>query len=142
MKIELTDLPGVLVLEPIIWKDDRGYFYEQYNKFEFDEHGIKFHIIQVNQVYSAYKGILRGIGFQNNPYSQSKLVSCVSGEIMDTVLKDTAEQLKDEQARILSGAPSDGIRSLAKEPTTFRHIKKLPDRRLIPAIRVFYQWRC
>ena len=56
----------------------------------------------------------------------ANLEKSVSGEIMDTVLKDAAEQLKDEQARILSGAPSDGIRSLAKEPTAFRHIKKTP----------------
>ena len=72
----------------------------------------------------------------------ANLEKSVSGEIMDTVLHEAAEQLKDEQARILSGAPSDGIRSLAKEPTAFRRIKKLPDRRLISAIRVFYQWHC
>ncbi len=71
----------------------------------------------------------------------ANLEKSVSGEIMDTVLHEAAEQLKDEQARILSGAPSDGICSLAKEPTAFRHIKKLPDRRLIPATGVVFAYQ-
>lgn len=79
-----TALPGVLILEPQIFKDERGYFFESFRENEFVEKtGI--HFVQENQSWSTY-GVLRGMHFQNEPYAQAKLVRALSGTVLDVVI--------------------------------------------------------
>lgn len=82
MNIIKTKIEGVVVIEPRIIHDDRGYFYESFSQKEFEEKVCKTTFIQDNQSQSSY-GVLRGLHFQRGEYSQSKLVRCVKGEILD-----------------------------------------------------------
>jgi len=80
-----TNIPDLKVFEPKIWRDDRGYFYETYNKQTFIEAGISNVFVQDNQALSTY-GVLRGLHYQLPPYTQAKLVRAVQGEILDVVV--------------------------------------------------------
>ena len=84
-KIE-TELPGVVIVEPQVFGDQRCYFMETYNKQAFAELGITTEFVQDNQSYSAQKGILRGIHFQNAPYAQAKLVRVTKGAVLDVAV--------------------------------------------------------
>lgn len=86
MKILNTKLDGVLVVEPDIYGDSRGWFYETYNQKKYSDNGIQVDFIQDNHSLSEKKGVLRGIHFQNKPYDQSKLVRCVKGKIFDVAV--------------------------------------------------------
>ncbi|HOJ50860.1 MAG TPA: dTDP-4-dehydrorhamnose 3,5-epimerase [Spirochaetota bacterium] len=86
MKIVETDLQGVFILEPIVFSDSRGWFMESFKKSIFEKIGINVEFIQYNHSFSLKKGTLRGIHFQNNPFSQAKLVRCVRGKILDVVV--------------------------------------------------------
>ena len=81
-----TVLPGVCIIEPQVFGDQRGYFMETYNQKAFHDLGIDTVFVQDNQSYSARKGILRGIHFQNVPYAQAKLVRATRGAIVDVVV--------------------------------------------------------
>ena len=85
-----TKLPGVYIVEPQVFGDQRGYFMETYNKKAFEDIGITAEFVQDNQSYSAQKGILRGIHFQNAPYAQAKMVRVTRGAVMDVVRRLTA----------------------------------------------------
>ena len=76
-----TKLPGVIVLEPDVFQDDRGFFLETWNRKRYEEAGIRVPFVQDNISFSQ-KGILRGLHFQH-PQSQGKLVQVLSGEVMD-----------------------------------------------------------
>ena len=80
--IKNTNIKDVLILKPEIYKDKRGYFFESYNKSEFNNYNIDFSPIQDNESKSNF-GVLRGIHFQKFPYEQSKLVRVIKGEIQD-----------------------------------------------------------
>ncbi|MEM6320700.1 MAG: dTDP-4-dehydrorhamnose 3,5-epimerase [Bacteroidota bacterium] len=80
-----TEIPGLKIFEPKIWRDDRGYFYESYNQQTFEAAGITNVFVQDNQALSTY-GILRGLHYQLPPYSQAKLVRVLAGEVLDVVL--------------------------------------------------------
>ena len=83
MNVIKTEIEGLLILEPKIFGDSRGYFYESYNKQRFEEvTGLNINFVQDNQSKSCY-GVLRGLHFQKPPYVQSKLVRCVKGQILD-----------------------------------------------------------
>ena len=84
MKKTETSLPGVLLLEPRVFGDDRGFFLESYNEREFAELGIGERFVQDNHSYSA-RNVLRGLHYQL-PQPQGKLVRVVSGEILDVAL--------------------------------------------------------
>ena len=84
-KIE-TGLPGVWIIEPQVLGDQRGYFMETWSTRNFEELGLKYDFVQDNQSYSAQKGILRGIHFQNDPCSQAKLVRVNRGAVMDVAV--------------------------------------------------------
>jgi dTDP-4-dehydrorhamnose 3,5-epimerase len=86
MKIETTDLPGVLLITPQVFADSRGFFQESFNKARFDKFGISNDFIQDNHSFSLQKGTIRGFHFQTNPKAQSKLVRCVKGSILDVVV--------------------------------------------------------
>ncbi len=84
-KIE-TSLPGVYVIEPKIFGDHRGWFTETYSKTRFEELDIDIDFVQDNHSFSATKGTLRGLHFQNNPKAQTKLVRCTKGAILDVAV--------------------------------------------------------
>jgi dTDP-4-dehydrorhamnose 3,5-epimerase len=85
MQITETIIPGVLILEPKVFTDDRGYFYESYNKQTLLKAGIDADFVQDNQSMSK-KGTLRGLHAQAAPYAQGKLVSVVQGSVMDVAV--------------------------------------------------------
>lgn len=109
-KIE-TALPGVYIIEPQVFGDKRGYFMETYSARKFADMGIDTVFVQDNESYSAQKGILRGIHFQNAPWSQAKLVRVTRGAVMDvavdlrrgspTYKQWTATELSAENKRML-----------------------------------------
>lgn len=84
MKVSTTDLEGVLLIEPDVFGDDRGFFMETWNERRYAEHKIPSKFVQDN-VSKSNKGILRGLHFQN-PNSQGKLVTVVDGEVFDVVV--------------------------------------------------------
>lgn len=77
-----TKIPGVYIIEPKIFGDNRGYFYESYSQREFDEHIRPIQFVQDNQSKSV-KNVVRGLHYQKLPYAQSKLVRCPKGKVMD-----------------------------------------------------------
>ena len=86
MKAIKTKIPGVLIIETDVFGDHRGYFRETYSKPKYAEHGIDVEFVQDNMSFSAQKGTLRGLHWQNPPYAQSKLVSCTKGAVIDVAV--------------------------------------------------------
>ena len=82
MKINKTFIEDLLIIEPQLFKDDRGFFYESYNKNNLD---INIVFVQDNESKS-YKGVIRGLHFQTPPFEQTKLIRCVCGKILDVVV--------------------------------------------------------
>ena len=82
MEVIKTEIEGVVIIEPRIFKDDRGYFYESFSQREFEEKVCRTTFVQDNQSKSSY-GVVRGLHFQKPPYSQSKLVRCIKGAVLD-----------------------------------------------------------
>jgi dTDP-4-dehydrorhamnose 3,5-epimerase len=80
-----TPIKDLLVFEPRIFNDDRGYFYESYNKKNFNEQGIDMQFVQDNQAYSTF-GVVRGLHFQYGDAAQAKLVSVLQGAVLDVVV--------------------------------------------------------
>ena len=85
MNIIKTDIPGVLILEPRIFNDDRGYFFESFNLKDFEEKVGKINFVQDNESRSSY-GVVRGLHYQKMPYSQSKLVRVIRGSVLDVAV--------------------------------------------------------
>jgi dTDP-4-dehydrorhamnose 3,5-epimerase len=80
-----TEFPGLLVFEPKIFEDHRGYFFESYNKNIFSEEGLDISFVQDNQARSSY-GVVRGLHFQKDPFAQTKLIRVLSGKIIDVAV--------------------------------------------------------
>ena len=86
MEVLKTAIEGLLIIEPTVFGDSRGYFFESYNKQRFNEAtGLDIDFVQDNQSKSCY-GVLRGLHFQKPPYAQSKLVRCVRGKVLDVAV--------------------------------------------------------
>jgi dTDP-4-dehydrorhamnose 3,5-epimerase len=85
MPFTATDFPGLLICEPRVFNDDRGYFFESYNHNTFTEGGVTMTFVQDNQARSTY-GVIRGLHFQLNPNAQTKLIRSLSGTILDVVV--------------------------------------------------------
>lgn len=86
MKVLKTAIEGLLIIEPTVFGDSRGYFFESYNKQRFkDETGLDIDFVQDNESMSSY-GVMRGLHFQRPPFSQSKLVRCVRGKVLDVAV--------------------------------------------------------
>lgn len=86
MKAIETKLKGCFILEPTVFEDDRGYFFESYNQQKFEEiTGANVNFVQDNQSYSSY-GVLRGIHFQTGEHAQAKLVRVLSGRVLDVAV--------------------------------------------------------
>ncbi|SDK40618.1 dTDP-4-dehydrorhamnose reductase [Alkalibacterium thalassium] len=86
MKIIKTEIDDILILEPRVFGDHRGWFTETYSKTKFQELGIDIEFVQDNHSMSAQKGTLRGLHFQTSPKAQTKLVRCTKGEILDVAV--------------------------------------------------------
>lgn len=80
-----TAFPGLMIFEPAVFEDSRGYFFESFNQNLFAEAGIPIQFVQDNQAQSSY-GVLRGLHFQKPPHAQTKLVRVLSGTILDVVV--------------------------------------------------------
>ena len=86
IEVKKTDIEGVLIIEPKVFGDARGYFLESFNAKEFAEKtGMNINFVQDNESMSSY-GVMRGLHFQNPPYTQSKLVRCVKGAVLDVAV--------------------------------------------------------
>ena len=85
MEIFETALEGVLIMEPRVFKDARGYFFESFSQREFDEKVCPIRFVQDNESMSTY-GVVRGLHYQRMPYTQSKLVRCVKGRVLDVAV--------------------------------------------------------
>lgn len=105
-----TKIKDLYIIEPKIWRDERGYFYESYNKKSFEDAGIYANFVQDNQSLSQ-KGALRGLHAQSNPFAQGKLVRVMRGSVTDVAVdirKNSATygdhvalELSEENHRIL-----------------------------------------
>ncbi|MGP8217713.1 MAG: dTDP-4-dehydrorhamnose 3,5-epimerase [Bacteroidia bacterium] len=85
MELTETQIKGLVIIQPKVFQDGRGYFYEPYNKKTFSEMGINDDFLQDNQSMSQ-KGVVRGLHFQNPPFAQSKLVRVIQGAVWDVVV--------------------------------------------------------
>ncbi len=85
MNIIKTDIPDLLILEPRVFEDPRGYFFESFNQKAVEENGLKYKFVQDNQSKSVY-GVIRGLHYQIEPYSQTKLIRVLQGMIVDVAV--------------------------------------------------------
>ena len=85
MEVIKTEIEGVVIIEPRIFKDARGYFFESYSQREFNEKVAQIDFCQDNESMSTY-GVMRGLHFQRPPFTQSKLVRCVKGAVLDVAV--------------------------------------------------------
>lgn len=107
MEVIKTGIEGVVVIEPRVFTDSRGYFFESYSKREFDEKVAKVDFVQDNESRSS-RGVMRGLHFQRPPFTQAKLVRCVRGAVLDVAVD------------IRKGSPTFG-RHVAVELTEENH---------------------
>ena len=108
MEYRKTEIDGVYILEPRVFNDDRGYFFEAWKKEDFEEHVGKVDFIQDNESKSSY-GVLRGLHYQKENYSQAKLVRVIKGKVLDVAVdirkssptfgKHVMVELSDENKR-------------------------------------------
>lgn len=85
MNVIKTDIEGVVIIEPELFGDSRGYFMESYSQSKFNREVTPISFVQDNRSYSRY-GVVRGLHYQKEPYAQSKLVSCVVGKVLDVAV--------------------------------------------------------
>ena len=107
MEVIKTEIDGPVILEPRLFCDERGYFFESFSERDFREKVQDIHFVQDNESMSSY-GVMRGLHFQFPPYTQSKLVRCVKGRVLDVAVD------------IRKGSPTYG-RHVAVELTEENH---------------------
>lgn len=107
MNVIQTAIDGVVIIEPRVFRDERGYFFESFSQREFDEKVRRINFVQDNESMSSY-GVMRGLHFQRPPFTQSKLVRCVKGAVLDVAVD------------IRNGSPTYG-RHVAVELTEDNH---------------------
>ena len=116
MEIIKTNIPGVLIIEPRVFKDSRGYFFESFSQREFDNkvtpilgHSINF--VQDNESMSSY-GVMRGLHYQRMPYTQSKLVRCVKGAVLDVAvdIRKASPTFGQHVTCLLTGRDEEGMK--------------------------------
>lgn len=109
MNVIKTDIEGVYIIEPKVFKDARGYFFESYSKRDFDEKVAPVNFVQDNESCST-RGVMRGLHFQRPPFTQTKLVRCVKGAVLDVAVD------------IRKGSPTYG-KHVAVELTEENHLQ-------------------
>jgi len=104
MKFVETKILDVIIIEPTVFGDERGYFLESYNQKKFEEFIGKISFVQDNESKSA-KGVLRGLHFQKPPFDQAKLVRCIEGEVIDVAvdIRKNSKTYGQHVAVLLSG---------------------------------------
>jgi dTDP-4-dehydrorhamnose 3,5-epimerase len=104
MKITKTKIKDLLIIEPTLFGDDRGYFLESFNKKTYNKIGICNDFVQDNESKSTF-GVLRGLHFQKPPFEQAKLVRCIDGEVLDIALdiRTNSKTYGQHVSLILSG---------------------------------------
>ncbi|MFN2437626.1 MAG: dTDP-4-dehydrorhamnose 3,5-epimerase [Chitinophagaceae bacterium] len=85
MPFSTCQIPGLIIVEPAVFEDSRGYFFESYNQSLFEQNGIACQFVQDNESQSSY-GVIRGLHFQINPFAQSKLIRVLAGKILDVAV--------------------------------------------------------
>lgn len=85
MPFETTEIPGLVIFEPKVFEDNRGFFFESYNEQTFLQNGMDLKFVQDNQSWSTY-GVIRGLHYQLHPYAQAKLVRVLEGKILDVAV--------------------------------------------------------
>lgn len=130
MEVIKTAIDGVLIIKPKVFGDKRGYFFESFSQREFDEkvapilgHTINF--VQDNESMSSY-GVMRGLHFQRPPYTQSKLVRCVKGAVLDVAvdIRKGSPTYGQHVACLLCGRDEEGVKiaeQFEKESLTANH---------------------
>ena len=113
-----TEIDGVYIIEPTVFRDNRGYFFESYNKAAFESAGLEYDFIQDNQSRSAY-GTIRGLHFQKGEFAQAKLVRCVEGCVLDVAV-DLREGSKTFGKHVAVELSADNFRQLLI-PRGFAH---------------------
>ena len=86
MQVTKTNLDGVLIIEPKVFGDARGWFMETWSSRKFESAGLNFNFVQDNQSYSAQRGTFRGLHYQTAPFAQAKLVRCTRGKLLDVAV--------------------------------------------------------
>ena len=116
MDVIKTAIEGVLIIEPKVFEDARGYFFENFSQREFDEKvapilGHKINFVQDNESMSTY-GVMRGLHFQRPPYTQSKLVRCVKGAVLDVAvdIRKGSPTYGQHVACLLCGRDEEGVK--------------------------------
>lgn len=133
MKIIETAIEGVVIIEPRLFKDERGYFFESFSQREFEEKIRKISFVQDNESKSSY-GVLRGLHFQKPPYAQSKLVRVIKGAVLDVAVD------------IRKGSPTFG-KHVAVELTEENHLQFFIPRGFahgfsVLSQEVIFQYKC
>lgn len=85
MEIIKTEIPDLLIIQPKVYEDTRGYFFESYNVDDFKKHALDYTFVQDNESKSGY-GVIRGLHYQLAPYSQTKLVRVIEGSVFDVAV--------------------------------------------------------
>lgn len=126
MEVIKTAIEGVVIIEPTVFKDARGYFFESFSQREFEEKVRKINFVQDNESMSSY-GVMRGLHFQRPPFTQSKLVRCVKGAVLDVAvdIRKGSPTYGQHVACLLTGRDEEGVR-IAEEyeknlPSTINH---------------------
>ena len=133
MKIIETAIEGVVIIEPRLFKDERGHFFESFSQREFEEKIRKISFVQDNESKSSY-GVLRGLHFQKPPYAQSKLVRVIKGAVLDVAVD------------IRKGSPTFG-KHVAVELTEENHLQLFIPRGFahgfsVLSQEVIFQYKC
>ena len=116
MEIIKTNIPDVLIIEPRVFKDSRGYFFESFSQREFDDKvtpilGHSIHFVQDNESMSSY-GVMRGLHYQRMPYTQSKLVRCAKGAVLDVAvdIRKGSPTFGQHVSCLLTGRDEEGMK--------------------------------
>lgn len=111
MEVIKTAIEGVVIIEPKVFKDARGYFFESFSQREFEEKVRKINFVQDNESMSSY-GVMRGLHFQAPPFTQSKLVRCVKGAVLDVAvdIRKGSPTYGQHVACLLTGRDEEGMR--------------------------------
>ena len=111
MEVIKTAIEGVVIIEPKVFKDARGYFFESFSQREFEEKVRKINFVQDNESMSSY-GVMRGLHFQAPPFTQSKLVRCVKGAVLDVAvdIRKGSPTYGQHVSCLLTGRDDEGLR--------------------------------
>ena len=131
MEVIKTDIEGVLIIEPKVFKDARGYFFESFSQREFEQKVCPIHFVQDNESMSSY-GVMRGLHFQRPPFTQSKLLRCVKGAQRLCSWLCRAERDRSLPVQVRRVLPSRGRRRHLHPGRESRHRLAHPERESAP----------